>query len=48
MNLIEPKDNAGLKTFEGIPSEDGYYFPAEWAPHEACWLSWTHNRDLAG
>lgn len=45
MNLIESKDNAGLKTFEGIPSEAGYYFPVEWAPHEACWLSWPHNRD---
>ncbi len=45
MNLIESKDNAGVKTFQGIPSEAGYFFPAEWAPHEACWLSWPHNTD---
>lgn len=23
--------------------EQGYYFPAEWAPHEATWLSWPHK-----
>ncbi len=27
------------------PSELGYRMPAEWAPHEATWLSWPHNRD---
>jgi agmatine deiminase len=26
------------------PSERGYRQPAEWAPHEATWLSWPHNR----
>ncbi len=31
--------------FEGIPAEHGYYFPAEWEPHEATWLSWPHNRE---
>ncbi|MGV3587525.1 MAG: agmatine deiminase family protein [Adhaeribacter sp.] len=25
------------------PSELGYYFPAEWHPHEATWLSWPHK-----
>ncbi len=25
------------------PKESGYYFPAEFAPHEACWLSWPHK-----
>ncbi len=29
----------GLKT----PKELGYYFPAEFAPHEATWLSWPHK-----
>jgi agmatine deiminase len=27
------------------PSARGYRLPAEWAPHEATWLSWPHNRD---
>jgi agmatine deiminase len=27
------------------PAERGYRMPAEWAPHEATWLSWPHNRD---
>ncbi|MFN5344641.1 MAG: agmatine/peptidylarginine deiminase, partial [Bacteroidota bacterium] len=26
-----------------IPRELGYYFPAEFAPHEATWLSWPHK-----
>jgi len=25
------------------PKESGYYFPAEFAPHEATWLSWPHK-----
>jgi agmatine deiminase len=25
------------------PKELGYYFPAEWHPHEATWLSWPHK-----
>ncbi len=25
------------------PKEYGYYFPAEFAPHEATWLSWPHQ-----
>lgn len=31
--------NAQLKT----PKELGYYFPAEFAPHTATWLSWPHK-----
>ena len=27
------------------PKELGYYFPAEFAPHEATWLSWPHKKD---
>src|SRR3954465_14537779 len=22
----------------------GWHMPAEWAPHEATWLAWPHNR----
>ena len=25
------------------PKESGYYFPAEFAPHLATWLSWPHK-----
>lgn len=25
------------------PAELGYRMPAEWAPHQATWLSWPHN-----
>jgi agmatine deiminase len=25
------------------PAEQGYYFPAEFAPHHATWLSWPHK-----
>lgn len=27
------------------PKELGYYFPAEWAKHEATWLSWPHKEE---
>jgi len=27
----------------GTPREYGYYFPAEFAPHESTWLSWPHK-----
>jgi agmatine deiminase len=30
---------------ERSPKARGYRMPAEWAPHEATWLSWPHNRD---
>jgi len=28
---------------EGTPRDAGYYFPAEFAPHTATWLSWPHK-----
>lgn len=33
-SVQENKDN---------PRSQGYSFPAEWAPHEATWLSWPHK-----
>ena len=27
------------------PKELGYYFPAEWAKHEATWLNYPHNEN---
>jgi len=46
MNLVEaPKDWIHKSTFDGIPADQGFYFPAEFAIHEATWLSWPHNPD---
>jgi len=28
---------------EGTPSSNGYYMPAEWARHDATWISWPKN-----
>lgn len=30
---------------EVTPASLGYYFPAEFAPHEATWLSWPHKEE---
>ncbi|WP_373399513.1 agmatine deiminase family protein [Algoriphagus halophilus] len=32
-------------TGEMTPAELGYYFPAEFAPHTATWLSWPHKEE---
>jgi agmatine/peptidylarginine deiminase len=37
--LALPADHADT------PSARGYRMPAEWAAHEATWVSWPHNRD---
>jgi len=38
---------SGLSDFQSfgrdIPNSLNYYFPPEWAPHEATWLSWPHK-----
>lgn len=33
---------SGLPDFP-TPKQLGYFFPAEFAPHEATWLSWPHK-----
>ncbi|EAZ80821.1 agmatine deiminase family protein [Algoriphagus machipongonensis] len=33
------------KSGDVTPSELGYYFPAEFAPHASTWLSWPHKED---
>ena len=30
----------------GTPASQGYFQPAEWAPHEACWLAWPSDAEL--
>lgn len=41
--ITAPRASEHLPRFENKPAEQGFYFPAEWAPHEATWLSWPHN-----
>lgn len=37
---------SGLSDYHSLtPKDQGYYFPAEFALHEATWLSWPHNRE---
>ena len=35
--------SSGLPDFRTVPKDLGYYFPAEFAPHVATWLSWPHK-----
>jgi agmatine deiminase len=44
-------ERSGLKTSDrGVlmlktPAESGYRMPAEWAPHECCWMAWPSRAD---
>jgi agmatine deiminase len=40
---IQPPERGSLllKT----PAESGYRMPAEWAPHECCWMAWPSRAD---
>lgn len=31
---------------ERVPVDDGYFMPAEWAPHERCWMAWPCRESL--
>ena len=33
------------KTLSSTPKQDGYYMPAEWAPHKQCWLIWPEKQE---
>jgi agmatine deiminase len=41
-NLLEPEHGALLLQ---TPAESGYRMPAEWAPHECCWMAWPSRAD---
>jgi agmatine deiminase len=41
-NNLSDFPTSGLTDLK-TPKELGYYFPAEFAPHEATWLSWPHK-----
>ncbi|WP_193370865.1 agmatine deiminase family protein [Pelagibius marinus] len=30
------------------PADDGFFMPAEWAPHERCWMAWPCRDSLWG
>jgi agmatine deiminase len=30
------------------PADDGFYLPAEWAPHARCWMAWPVRGELWG
>ncbi|MCP4631115.1 MAG: agmatine deiminase family protein [bacterium] len=30
------------------PRQEGYYMPAEWHPHSACWMAWAASRETFG
>ncbi|MGF1629579.1 MAG: agmatine deiminase [Kiloniellaceae bacterium] len=33
---------------ERFPVDDGFHMPAEWAPHERCWMAWPCRESLWG
>ena len=38
--------NNNVDIFNGLtPKSLGYYFPAEFAPHDAIWLTWPHKEE---
>lgn len=46
INLIDTPNDSNHKLIgNGNPSDQGFYFPAEWEEHEATWLSWPHNSE---
>jgi agmatine deiminase len=30
------------------PADDGFFMPAEWTPHERCWMEWPCRAELWG
>ena len=32
-------------TLESTPAADGFAMPAEWQPHDGCWMAWPHRPD---
>jgi agmatine deiminase len=33
------------QTLEATPAADGYRMPAEWEPHDGCWMAWPQRPD---
>ncbi|GAB2983871.1 agmatine deiminase family protein [Mucilaginibacter puniceus] len=34
-----------MANFNNSPASQGFFFPAEWHPHKATWLSWPHKEE---
>jgi agmatine deiminase len=32
-------------SYDGTPAADGFHMPAEWAPHDGCWMIWPERQD---
>ncbi|WP_131535649.1 agmatine deiminase family protein [Pedobacter nototheniae] len=43
MSQFPPRKEFNINQFDYSPKKQGYSFPAEWAKHEATWLSWPHK-----
>ncbi|UKT62580.1 agmatine deiminase family protein [Pedobacter mucosus] len=43
MSNFPPRAALNINQFDYSPKQQGYTFPAEWAKHEATWLSWPHK-----
>ena len=38
--------NGGMSaTLDSTPAADGFHMPAEWAPHDGCWMIWPERPD---
>ena len=35
-----------LTTLASRPAADGFWMPAEWAPHEAVWMLWPYRTEI--
>ena len=33
------------ETFDSTPAADGFHMPAEWEPHDGCWMVWPERPD---
>ncbi len=41
-------ENVTTKTAESVTERSGFFMPAEWHPHDACWMAWPCRRSLWG
>ena len=47
MNLHEIKRIEDASGFvETTPKQAGFHMPAEWEPHQRCWMAWPYREDL--
>jgi agmatine deiminase len=37
-----------MKSSTRTPADDGFFMPAEWEPHERCWMQWPARGDVWG